>query len=94
LERELYFCGKKIHHLNYSFASSFIGVNFAAMIMFQIRAYVPSILSMDPESGAVAPGEVVQLRNLSGYTPQTWNEANSQLLGMQALIGDFLSTTH
>jgi hypothetical protein len=31
----------------------------------------------DPESGAVAPGEVSCLHNLSGYTPQTWNEVRS-----------------
>jgi hypothetical protein len=34
-------------------------------------------LGGDPESGAVAPGEVARLRNLSGYIPQTWNEALS-----------------
>jgi hypothetical protein len=39
-------------------------------------------LGADPESGALAPGKVVRLRNLSGYIPQTWNEALSQLLGM------------
>jgi hypothetical protein len=43
-------------------------------------------LGADPENGTVAPGEVARLRNLSGYTPQTWNEASSQLLGMQALM--------
>jgi hypothetical protein len=44
----------------------------------------------DPESGAVAPGEVARLRNRSGYTPHAWNEALSQLLGMQALMGAIL----
>jgi hypothetical protein len=34
-------------------------------------------LGADPESGAVAPGKVSRLRNLSGYTHQTWNEARS-----------------
>jgi hypothetical protein len=47
-------------------------------------------LGGDPESGAVAPGEVARLRNISGYIPQTWNEALSQLLGMQALMGAIL----
>jgi hypothetical protein len=51
-------------------------------------------LGGDPESGAVAPGEVARLRNLSGYTPQTWNEALSQLLGMQALMGALLGHLH
>jgi hypothetical protein len=46
-------------------------------------------LGGDPESGAVAPGEVARLRNLSGFV-QTWNEALSQLLGMQALMGAIL----
>jgi hypothetical protein len=51
-------------------------------------------LGGDPESGAVAPGEVARLRNLSGHTPQTWNEALSQLLGMQALMGAILGHLH
>jgi hypothetical protein len=51
-------------------------------------------LGEDPESGAVAPGEVTRLRNLSGYIPQTWNEAFSQLLGMQALMGALLGHLH
>jgi hypothetical protein len=51
-------------------------------------------LRADPESGAVAPGEVSRLRNLSGYIPQTWNEARSQLLGMHALMGALLGPAH
>jgi hypothetical protein len=51
-------------------------------------------LGADPENGAVAPGEVGRLRNLSGYTPKTWNEARSQLLGLQALMGDILGNGH
>jgi hypothetical protein len=47
-------------------------------------------LGGDPESGEVAPGEVARLCNLSGYIPQTWNEALSQILGMQALMGAIL----
>jgi hypothetical protein len=48
-------------------------------------------LGADPDSGAMSPGEVARLHNISGYIPQTWNEALSQLLGMQALVGNFLS---
>jgi hypothetical protein len=51
-------------------------------------------LKADPESGAVAPGEFSRLRNLSGYTPQTCDEARSQLLGMQALMGALLGPAH
>jgi hypothetical protein len=51
-------------------------------------------LGADPENGAIAPGEVARLRNLSGYTPQTWNEARSQLLGMQSLMGALLGNGH
>jgi hypothetical protein len=42
----------------------------------------------------MTPGEVARIHNLSGYTPQTWNEARSQLLGMQVLVGDLLGTLH
>jgi hypothetical protein len=51
-------------------------------------------LRADPEIGAVAPGEVSRLRNLSGYTPQSWNEARSQLLEMQTLRGALLGPAH
>jgi hypothetical protein len=51
-------------------------------------------LGADPENGAVAPGEVASLHNLSGHTPQTWNEASSQLLGMQALMEALLGNGH
>jgi hypothetical protein len=51
-------------------------------------------LKADPESGAVAPGEVSGLRNLSGYTPQTWNESRSQLLVVRALMGALLGPSH
>jgi hypothetical protein len=51
-------------------------------------------LGADPENGAVSPGEVARLSNLSGYTPQTWNEARLQLLGMHALMGALLGNGH
>jgi hypothetical protein len=51
-------------------------------------------LGADPESGTVAPGEVSRLRNISGYTPQTWNKARWQLLGMHVLMGALLGPDH
>jgi hypothetical protein len=51
-------------------------------------------LGADPENGAMAPGEVAHLYNLSGYTHQMWNEARSQLLGMKAPMGALLGTLH
>jgi hypothetical protein len=42
-------------------------------------------LGGDPESGAIAPGGVSRLRNLSGY-PQSWMEAHTQLHSSQALM--------
>jgi hypothetical protein len=59
----------------------------------RVRA-AASDLGADPDNGAVAPGEVAHLHNLSGYTSQTWNEARSQLLGMQALMGSLLGNGH
>jgi hypothetical protein len=47
-------------------------------------------LGADPMVGAVAPGEVTRLQNISGYIPQTWNEALSQLVDMQAFMGALL----
>jgi hypothetical protein len=51
-------------------------------------------LGADPESGAVTPGEMTCIRNLTGYIPQTWNEAISQLLDMQALMGTLLGYSY
>jgi hypothetical protein len=51
-------------------------------------------LGTDAASGSVAPGEVSRLHNLSGYNPQTWNEARSQLLGMHALMGALMGPAH
>jgi hypothetical protein len=44
-------------------------------------------LGGDPESGAIAPGEVSRLRNLSGYIPNSWMEARSQLHSVAGLMG-------
>jgi hypothetical protein len=51
-------------------------------------------LGADPENGAVAPGYVSHLRNPSGYAPQTWNEAMSQMLDMRTIMGTLLGHTH
>jgi hypothetical protein len=42
----------------------------------------------------MAPGKVTHLQNLSGYIPQIWNQALSQLLGMQDLMGALLGNPH
>jgi hypothetical protein len=51
-------------------------------------------LGGDPESGAIAPGEVSRLRNLSGYIPISWMEARSQLHSIAGLMGALMGTTH
>jgi hypothetical protein len=51
-------------------------------------------LGGDPESGAIAPGEVSRLRNLSGYIPISWIEARSQLHSVDGLMGALMGTTH
>jgi hypothetical protein len=51
-------------------------------------------LGGDPESGAIAPGEVSRLRNLSGYIPISWMEARSQLHSVAGLMGALMGTTH
>jgi hypothetical protein len=50
-------------------------------------------LGADPESVAIALGEAAHIHNLSGYTPHTWNEALSQLLGMKAIMGSLMGHT-
>jgi hypothetical protein len=47
-------------------------------------------LGGDPESGAIAPGDASRLRNLSGYIPQSWMEARTQLHSSHALMGALL----
>jgi hypothetical protein len=51
-------------------------------------------LGGDPESGAIAPGDVSRLRNLSCYNPQSWMEARNQLHSSQALMGALLGVEH
>jgi hypothetical protein len=36
-------------------------------------------IGADPESGSIGPGEVSRLCNLSGYLPQGWTKACTQL---------------
>jgi hypothetical protein len=51
-------------------------------------------LGGDPESVDIALGDVSRLRNLSGYTPQSWMEARTQLHNSQALMGALLGVDH
>jgi hypothetical protein len=51
-------------------------------------------LGGDPESGAIAPGEVSRLCNLSGYIPISWMEDRSQLHSVAGLMGALMGTTH
>jgi hypothetical protein len=51
-------------------------------------------IGRDPESGAIAPGEVSRLRNLSGYVPISWMEAMSQLHSTAGLMGALMGTSH
>jgi hypothetical protein len=48
----------------------------------------------DPESGAIAPGEVGWIRNVDGYIPTTWTEARGQLHSMRGLMGALLGHDH
>jgi hypothetical protein len=51
-------------------------------------------LGGDPENGAIAPGDISRLRNLSGYTPQSWMEAHTQLHSIESLMGTLLGGDH
>jgi hypothetical protein len=51
-------------------------------------------LGGDPESGAIASGEVSRLRNLSGDIPISWMEARSQLHSVAGLMGALMGTAH
>jgi hypothetical protein len=51
-------------------------------------------LGGDPESGAVAPGDVIRLRNMSGYVPATWSKASSQQHCTRGLMGAILGVGH
>jgi hypothetical protein len=51
-------------------------------------------LGADPESGAIGPSEVAHLRNLSGYTPQGWTEAHTQLWSTRGMLWDLMGNAH
>jgi hypothetical protein len=51
-------------------------------------------IGADPEIGSIGPGEVSRLRNISGYTPQGWSEARTQLRSARGLLGVLLGTRH
>jgi hypothetical protein len=51
-------------------------------------------LGGDPESSAIAPEDVIWMRNLSGYTPQSWMEAHTHLHSTHALMGALLGVEH
>jgi hypothetical protein len=51
-------------------------------------------LGADPESGAVAPGDVIRLRNMIGYVPATWSEASAQLHRTRGLMVAILGMGH
>jgi hypothetical protein len=50
----------------------------AMLVADRVRADAFNI-GADPESGSIGPGDVSCLRNLSGYLPQGWTEARTQL---------------
>jgi hypothetical protein len=47
-------------------------------------------LGADPETSAIAPGDVPRLRNSQGYLPHGWIEAGSQLRSACGLLGALL----
>jgi hypothetical protein len=51
-------------------------------------------IGADPESGSIGPGEVSRLRNLSGYLPQGWTEARSQLRSARGMMGALMGNLH
>jgi hypothetical protein len=51
-------------------------------------------IGADPESGSIGPSEVSRLRNLSGYIPQGWSEARTQLRSARGLLGALLGASH
>jgi hypothetical protein len=51
-------------------------------------------LGAHPESGAIGPCELSRLRNLSGYTPQDWTEARTQLRSAHGLLGALMGNSH
>jgi hypothetical protein len=42
----------------------------------------------------VVPSEAARLHNASGYIPQSWSKARTQLQSVSGLLGDLLGNTH
>jgi hypothetical protein len=51
-------------------------------------------IGADPESGSIGPSEVSRLRNLSGYLPQGWTEARTQLRSTRGMLGSLMGNLH
>jgi hypothetical protein len=51
-------------------------------------------LGRDTENGDIAPGDVRSLRNLSGYLPQTWMEARTQVWSYCGLCAALIGNLH
>jgi hypothetical protein len=65
----------------------------AMLVADRVRADAFDI-GADPESGSIEPGEVSRLRNLSGYLPQVWTEARTQLRSARGMLGALMGNSH
>jgi hypothetical protein len=65
----------------------------AMLVADRVRADAFHI-GADPESGSIGPGEVSRLRNLSGYLPQEWTEARTQLRSARGMMGGLMGNSH
>jgi hypothetical protein len=65
----------------------------AMLVADRVRADAFDI-GADPESGSIGPGEVSRLRNLSGYLPQGWTEARTQIRRTRGLLGALMGNSH
>jgi hypothetical protein len=65
----------------------------AMLVADQVRADAFDI-GADPKSGSIGPGEVSRLRNLSGYLPQGWTEARTQLRSARGMMGALMGNSH
>jgi hypothetical protein len=51
-------------------------------------------IGADPKSGSIVPGEVSRLHSLSGYLPQGWTEAHTQLRSTRGLLGALMGNSY
>jgi hypothetical protein len=65
----------------------------AVLVADRIRADAFG-LGTYPESGVIGPSEVERLRNLSGYIPQGWTEAQTPLRSTRGVIGALMGNAH